>query len=207
MAFPELLDRTSFNRPYWLYEASPFLYIALGVWVNVHLSSGLATFSGALLILAGVRVLHMRWTYRRARTDQVAHGERSVLALSWDKSYEYEHELIDSAHRELFRAAQALMAASVKGHPDVVNSQIVHLIRKLEAHFRAEEEILAECKPAYADERRRRHNELEGRIHTLYRGYVAGRVRRQELIECLVNEVVIGHALKEKSLFQEAFWS
>lgn len=207
MTFPELVNRVSFNRPYWLYEASPFLYIALGVWVHFNLGGGLATFSSALLILAGVHVLYMRWTYRRARAERIDDGERTLVALSWDKSCEYEHELIDGEHRELFRAARALMAVSSNVSPDLFNSQIVHLMHRLEAHFRQEEAILHGFKPAFAEERRRQHDLLANKIHTLYRGYVAGRVRRQELVECLVHEAVVGHTRQEKEVFQEAFWS
>ena len=54
------------DRPDWLYEQLPFIYIAGGALCILKLENSFAVLSGSLLILAGVRVLQMRRKYRRA---------------------------------------------------------------------------------------------------------------------------------------------
>jgi hypothetical protein len=52
------------------YEASPYLYISVGL-LCLFASERLATFSGGLLILAALTILRLRWRYRRARVVQL----------------------------------------------------------------------------------------------------------------------------------------
>lgn len=59
-------DQVPFNKPAWLYEPLPFIYITAGALALLKLEGGFAGLSGSLLILAGVYVLQMRRSYRRA---------------------------------------------------------------------------------------------------------------------------------------------
>lgn len=55
-----------FHKPAWLYESLPFLYFIAGALALTKLDGGVASLSGALLILAGGCVLQMRRNFRRA---------------------------------------------------------------------------------------------------------------------------------------------
>lgn len=66
-----------FSKPAWLYEPLPFLYITAGVLALLKLEGGFADLSGALLILAGVYVLQMRRSYRRAAQEKTRKSYRS----------------------------------------------------------------------------------------------------------------------------------
>lgn len=51
-----LINSLRFDRPWWLYESAPYLYLAVGLLVMAHLNGPLAGLSAALLILAGLHV-------------------------------------------------------------------------------------------------------------------------------------------------------
>lgn len=203
--FSELLYRKKVFWPSWLYEAWPFIYMAVGGWLHFQVAGLVANIAGALLILAGAHILYLRWTYRRSAETTVNH-QLAQMSLVWDRSRECEHEIIDSDHRELFIASHYLVAAATGGHDDVVTPLIRELIFKVEAHNRREERILEQSSPTVAAEHRREHEAQAAKIGALYRGYLAGRVRRHDLIECLVYEVVVEHTTRDKAAIQKAFW-
>lgn len=66
-----------FHKPAWLYESLPFLYLSAGALALTKLDGGVATLSGALLILAGGCVLQMRRNFRRAIRVKTRHSQRS----------------------------------------------------------------------------------------------------------------------------------
>ena len=202
--FAELLSRRKVFLPNWLYEAWPFLYIAAGAWLNFHVSGPLGILGAALLTLAGAHVLYLRWTYRRSAVTKVNH-ELAMMSLVWDTSRECEHEIIDSDHRDLFASSHQLVAAASAGHTEAVDTLIRDLIFKVEAHNRREELVLQQSSPAVAAEHRHEHEAQAAKIGALYRGYLAGRVRRHELIECLVYEAIVEHTKRDKMAIQKAF--
>ena len=53
------------------YEASPYIYILVGVIAMIYASSYLAMLPGALLIAAALTIIKMRRTYRRAEEIEV----------------------------------------------------------------------------------------------------------------------------------------
>lgn len=203
--FGELLNARKVYLPGWLYEAWPFLYMAAGAWLHFRAESPFATLGGVMLLLAGGHVLYLRWTYRRSAAAKVNH-ELAMMSLVWDSSRECEHEIIDSDHRELFAASHQLVAAATAGRGEAVDTLIRDLIFKVEAHNRREERILQQSSPAVAAEHKREHEAQATKIASLYRGYLAGRVRRHELIECLVYEAIVEHTKRDKMAIQKAFW-
>ena len=54
------------TTPAWLYELLPFIYLAVGLVVLISLKGALSVLSGALFVAAGVQVLLMRNSYRKA---------------------------------------------------------------------------------------------------------------------------------------------
>ena len=203
--FAELLSRRKVYMPTWLYEAWPFLYLATGAWLSFHVSGPLGIVGGALLTLAGAHVLYLRWNYRRSAAATVNH-ELAMMSLVWDPARECEHEIIDSDHRDLFAASHHLVAAASAGRSESVDTLIRDLIFKVEAHNRREEQVLEQSSPAVAAEHKREHEAQSAKLGALYRGYLAGRIRRHELIECLVYEVIVEHTKRDKMAVQKAFW-
>ena len=203
----ELLSMRKPYLPYWLYEASPYLYIAAGLWVHLALAGTVANISALLLILAGGRVLYLRWNYRRSKTSVQNDGEAALVATVWDRAYDCEHEKINAEHHALFAAAHDLMEAAVSSHPDIVNRLIKELIRKLEAHFRTEEALLFQANAAVAVSHQEEHQALSARINALHRGYVAGKIRRHELIDFMVIDALAEHTKADKIAIEKAFWS
>ena len=203
--FGELLSGRKVYLPTWLYEAWPFLYMGAGAWLHFRATGPLASIGGVLLILAGAHVLYLRWTYRRSAAVKVNH-ELAMMSLVWDPSRECEHEIIDSDHRDLFAAAHQLVAAASAGRTEAVDTLIRDLIFKVEAHNRREERVLEQSSPTVAAEHRREHEAQASKLGALYRGYLAGRVRRHELIECLVYESIVEHTKRDKMAIQKAFW-
>jgi len=49
------------------YETSPYLYAPLGAAVLFGSEGALAKISGALLLVAAVTILRLRWTFRQRR--------------------------------------------------------------------------------------------------------------------------------------------
>ena len=53
------------------YEASPYIYVIVGIIAMIYASSYLAMLPGGLLIAAAVTILRMRRSYRRAQEVEV----------------------------------------------------------------------------------------------------------------------------------------
>jgi hemerythrin-like metal-binding protein len=192
--------------PYWLYEASPFLYIAAGLLVHLTLDGPVANFSAALLILAGGRAIYLRWNYRRSKAGTPSDNELALVASVWDPACDCEHEGINAEHHALFTAAHALMEAAMASHPDIVNRQIQELIRKIRLHFRNEEAILHQTNATIAATHKLEHEAMEAKIGALHRGFVAGKIRRHELIDFIVIDVIAQHTRSDKIALEKAFW-
>lgn len=60
------------DLPTWLYELLPSLYVASGLGVALFLPGRLSTFSGVLLVCAGLRVFAMRHMHRRDERMRLA---------------------------------------------------------------------------------------------------------------------------------------
>lgn len=203
--FDTLIRSLRFNRPWWLYESAPYLYIAIGVMVHAQLSGLLANLSGALLILAGANVLYMRWSYRRGKAGASA-MDLTPLPLHLDSACQYDHAVIDAEHRELFIAAHALVKAMPHAPADEFDLLVGDLIRQNKHHFAVEEGFLRQADPAIARWQREEHAALAVKIDTLHAAYQAGRVKRHELIECVVYEAIVEHTKQDKAIFEKAFW-
>ena len=178
------LEQRDFHWPHGLYESAPFVYIAAGLSVNFQLDGPVAAIASAFLILVGLGILYLRWTYRRfdltAFTDE-APARPEVASPATDVA------MAD----EPFASSLGLVAAASHGDRALVDSLIREVLAKLEAHYRLQEEVLRESDPAAAGERWREHQALAAKIEALHRGYIAGKVTRQALIECIVYEALV----------------
>lgn len=200
-----LINSLRFDRPWWLYESAPYLYLAVGLLVISHLNGPLARLSAAMLILAGLHVLSMRWTYRRARPGGSG-NELVPVPLLLDSSCQYDHEVIDAQHRELFVASHGVVKLAKNGHPDEFKLLVGDLIQQIRRHFQVEERFLMMADPAIAHAQRAEHEALAIKMDSLHRSFLAGRIERHELLNCVVYEAVVEHTKKDKPIFEKAFW-
>ena len=162
-----------------------------------------------MLILAGLHVLAMRWHYRRARPqgDGVGQGEGMLpVPLILDSSCQYEHEVIDAEHRDLFIAAHGVVKAAKQGHPEEFKLLIGDLIHQIRRHFAVEEGILLQADPAIARQQRAEHEALALKMDALHGSFLAGRTERHALIDCVVYEAIVEHTKQDKAIFEKAFW-
>jgi hemerythrin len=107
-------------------------------------------------------------------------------------------------HHALFW--RPVMEAAMASHPDIVNRQIQELIRKIRLHFRNEEAILHQTNATIAATHKLEHEAMEAKIGALHRGFVAGKIRRHELIDFIVIDVIAQHTRSDKIALEKAFW-
>ena len=62
------------------YEASPYIYVLLGVAVLFGSNETLGLASGGLLLLAAGTILRLRWLHRHRRTEREAASMRRTRA-------------------------------------------------------------------------------------------------------------------------------
>lgn len=186
-----------FQWPHGLYESAPFIYMAAGLWVNFQLDGPVAAIASAFLIIAGMGILYLRWTYRRVGWAVFADEAPSPARLETS-------EPAASSEPEQFVSSQGLVAVASRGDRELVDSLIREVLAKLEAHYRVQEEVLR-ADPAVAAEHRREHQALAAKIDALHRGYVAGKVTRQALIECIVYEALVERRGAEQAGQPRAF--
>ena len=201
-----LLDKIDSSQPWWLGESSPIIHLATGHVLAIAVDAALAKLAGTLLILYGLRNLRLRWKHRGPRLA-MDRNQSALKALRCNKSFTCKNELIDAEHRELFVACQNLIAVANGGHTDVVDPLIRELIRKIEGHYHREEKVLHELHPAGATARQCENHALSARTHALHRAYLGGHIRRQELIDHIVHQAVIGHAKQDKAALEQAYWN
>ena len=90
------------NRPDWLYNSLPFLYIAIGLTVVFGLGTSnlIGVFSGILLISTGGAVFTMRATHRqelaKLRAEFAENGRRKAER----RDEEIDHELDEGERRQ-----------------------------------------------------------------------------------------------------------
>lgn len=192
------LDKVESSQPWWLYESSPFIFLAAGLVLALAADSALAKPAGTLLILYGLRNLRLRWKHRGPRLTN-ERNETARKALRWHKSFACGHEIIDAEHHALFAACQNLLAVANGGHAEVTDPLIRELIGRIEGHYQREEKFLFESSPASAIVHQRDNHARSARTHALHRAYLGGRIGRQHLIDHLVNDALIDHVRQGKA--------
>ena len=192
------IEQSDFHWPHGLYESAPFVYLGAGLWVSFRLDGPVAAVAGAFLILAGLGILYLRWTYRRCAADTV-HDEG--LARSAPAPAASGAATTDTA----CVSRRGLVAAASHGDREVVDALIREVLAWLEARYRLQEEILRDAGPLAAGDRQREHQALAAKISTLHRGFLSGTVSRQALIECIVYETLAERTAGERSDVQRAF--
>lgn len=200
----EYLDKIESTQPPWLQESTAFICLAAGLVLALAADGALAKPAGTLLILYGLRIVHLRWKHRGPRLA-CERNASARQALRWHKSLACGHAAIDAEHRELFTACHKVLEAGNGSHAAATDPLIRELIGKIEAHYHREEKLLQESCPAGAAAHQRANHACSARTHALHRAYLDSRVGRQELIDHLVLQAVVGHARQAKAALEEPY--
>ena len=199
-----MLDLFQGNRPDWLYHLLPLLYIAAGVLTMLVLRNGLALFSGCLLITAGGLVWFMRRSNKQAAAARNMPSRTSpgLIDFVWRPSFNSGSKLIDDQHRSLFSVANRLTDEITNHKPDqVIKGTIRELIQDIQAHFKAEEEILEKAAPAMAGSHKEVHAQLIKEVGEIVNRTAHGISSFRELIGFVVYDVISNHLTQEDSKF------
>lgn len=132
-----------------------------------------------------------------ASEEWEADAPRIVVQISWHPAYESGNVAIDEEHRELFRLANELIAASVDDDHERAADALARCFEHIERHFEHEEEVLAAAGYAKLAHHRNLHRELLARADTLRTRAQAGEPLTGALVEFLAHEVVAIHIARE----------
>lgn len=193
-----------------LYRALPFIYGVSGGVVIMALPGGWGLFSGAMLLLAALAIVQMRWAYRRAArlAREGAAARRSeaqpvdthagLVQLVWRPGYACGEPTLDAQHEHLFELGNNLLNAIVTRQP---RSEVEFFLEALRGdvaeHFHTEEEILARASMPLNKEHRQLHARLLTQADALIERYHRGEVEAGELFGFVAYDMVARHMAQD----------
>jgi len=124
--------------------------------------------------------------------------ERSdILVIPWHEAYECGHPQLDEEHRELFRLANALLAAAMEReeNPEAFALALDECLVCIARHVAHEERVLEEHGYAGLEEHRASHKTLLERGRALRAAAANGEATMGAFAEFLACEVVARHIL------------
>ena len=204
------------------FKALPFIYMVTGVAAMLALRNGLAVLSGLILIGVGGIELLRRARFQRelerseSRLNSRQHSRmdsrmsrnldgdstQSLIQLSWRKSFECGHPVIDAQHRKLFDIGDGLINAAVKGKSrDHIEFLLDEMTEHIQEHFVTEEAVLARTRYPLSGEHRAHHADLLARAQSLRDAYRSHQLDLGELVGFITYEVIAEHIIKEDLKF------
>jgi len=200
------------HKPYpdWLYNAMPFGYLAVGVVTTLVVPHTLGTLIGLASMAVGTAIWISRYRYRRAFALAKEHmdhptvfgaedlPEGGLVQMSWNKSLETGHPVIDGQHRRLFGLAnEAIDTLLSKGPKADEETLLTQLIEQLQTHFITEETLLTRAYDPRLEEHRAEHQALLAGAKAMQKRFHDGEVISKDLVAFLSHEVISYHLLRE----------
>lgn len=196
------------------FRALPFLYMAAGLLVMLALRDRLALFGGLILVAVGAIELVRRARFRRdaeatesrlntqMRTEREGHSTQALMQITWRKSFECGHPLIDEQHRNLFKIGDGLINAVMQNKSARhIEFLLDELTKHIEAHFKTEEAAMARTRFPLSDEHREHHRELLERARALRESYRQGQLDVSALVGFIAYDVITEHIIREDLKF------
>ncbi len=196
--------------PECLYNALPYVYLCAGLVAAILLSNMIGVLSGLVLASAAGIVWMMRYRYRREFVQCEGHIDvptepdaddlpvDGLVQISWSKSLECGHPVIDGQHRRLFGLANEAINTLLTKQPKAAEEPLLEkLVAHMDDHFHTEELVLAEIKDPGFDGHREQHRALLAKAANLRERYHNGQVSSRELVTFLADEVISHHIVKE----------
>jgi hemerythrin-like metal-binding protein len=200
------------HKPYpdWLYNAMPFAYLAVGMVTTLVVPNLIGRLVGLAAVLVAAGIWFSRYRYRRAFALAEEHmnqpsifgredlPEGGLVQMSWSKTMECGHPVIDGQHRRLFglanEAIDTLLSKQPKSDEETLLKQ---LIEQMQAHFVTEETLLARAYDPRLDEHRAEHQKLLAAAKAMLKRFHDGEVISRDLVAFLSNEVISEHLILE----------
>ena len=125
-----------------------------------------------------------------------------LVHVHWRPAYESGNALLDDEHREMLRLLNVLIGvASGAGSTSDVLAAFDALAVHVTDHFRHEEEILHARDLEFVEQHAEKHRQLLERASALRVQCAASNLPIEKLIDFLVSELVVGHLLREDTMF------
>jgi hemerythrin-like metal-binding protein len=200
------------HKPYpdWLYNAMPFAYLAVGVATTLVVPHTIGMLIGFASVAVAAGIWFSRYRYRRAFALAQEHmnsptifgsedlPEGGLVQVSWNKSLECGHPVIDGQHRRLFGLAnEAIDTLLSKGPKSDEESLLTQLIEQLQTHFITEETLLARAFDPRLVDHRAEHQALLAAAKGMQKRFHDGEVISKDLVAFLSNDVISKHLIRE----------
>jgi hemerythrin-like metal-binding protein len=195
------------QKPKWLYEALPWIYVLAGVTVMLQLRGGLSLFSGGILVGTGLLVRQMRKRFRRETLQHVVLGQLNLPApLTWRKTLAVGQDLLDRQHQQLFALSNELIRAVARRKPDAaVQALIKEVQAEMRSHVNAELRLTAEAGCPLPDTHRHQHALLLSRLEQQRERCARGQIDTDELVRFIALDVVAAHVAGEADELARVF--
>lgn len=206
-----------FRLPDFFYNIAPFLYIIAGFCAGLILKTNLAVLSGALLALAGIIILALRFVPRRRtslsskKTILLKTQEKELsdllLRLRWRKSYESGNPLIDEQHRKIHEIGSELVQKSIKqiDRESILEIQLLfdNMTRYIAEHFKDEESLISKLNHPNYQKHKDLHCSLLAKCEVISRKFSQGHLPTKEILQFIVTDLIADHLRKEDIVFFE----
>ena len=125
-----------------------------------------------------------------------------AVRLEWRSEWESGNSLIDEQHQELIALGNKIIYLELeKSRTEELLLQLEFLIEHIHRHFTAEEKILVQAGYPEHLHHGEIHKELLGKLLICKAEYLAGGIMPAAFFAFVVDEIVVGHMLKEDQKF------
>ncbi|HWR38460.1 MAG TPA: diguanylate cyclase [Patescibacteria group bacterium] len=123
--------------------------------------------------------------------------------LTWRSEWASGHREIDAQHQELLSRADAFFHVLLlpDAKPEKIQALLKTTLEKIASHFFFEENVLVEIGYPNADKHKLLHWQLLSQAVKLKKDYLTGLLPAHSFISFIVDDLVVGHMVKEDKLF------
>lgn len=131
---------------------------------------------------------------------------RSIVAavnMIWNPEWESGHPEIDRQHQKLLERSKELFEMSMlsNSESEKVLTMLETLIEEIDDHFSSEEQILEQIGYPDVEDHKLIHTQLLTKAASLKNYYLQDEISTSSFILFILDDVVLGHMLKEDKLF------
>lgn len=124
--------------------------------------------------------------------------------IEWSKDWESGDIIIDEQHMELIDIGNILIFMDLSNFEfDIVLNQIDKLINHIVNHFKYEENLLNDMNYVDYNGHKVIHEDLIAKASELKENYLRGNINKTAFFSFLVDDIIIGHMVKEDMKFYD----